>query len=108
MLAVYLLLQDRDLGLAARALFWTLSAVFVIHFGVVLRNYLAHPRREILISTVGGRQGMLFWSNDPKTFDPFYDALEAALADQAAAGAAPQGGRSHHDLPTTTRFPGHP
>jgi hypothetical protein len=87
-LAMYLLLRDHDLGLATRVLFWILSAVFIIHFGVVLRNYLTKPLREIFITTVGGREGLLLKSSDPKTFDPFYAALQAALADREAANGA--------------------
>jgi hypothetical protein len=53
----YLLSRDRDLGPVARALFWTLSAVPIMRFGIVLRNYLTRPRREILITTVVGKLG---------------------------------------------------
>lgn len=53
----YLLSRDRDLGPVARALFWTLSAVPIIRFGIVLRNRLTRLRREILITTVVGKLG---------------------------------------------------
>ena len=79
---IYLLLRDRDLGPVLRVAFWGLSIVFIITFGVVLRNYLTHPRREIHITTARGKSGLLFWSNDPATFDSFHEGLQKALVDR--------------------------
>jgi hypothetical protein len=81
-LMIYLLLRDRELGPVPRVAFWGLSIVFIITFGVVLRNYLTRPRREIRITTAAGKSGLLFWSDDPATFDSFHEGLQKALVDR--------------------------
>ena len=86
-IAMGLLLRDHDLGPPTRVVFWTLAAVFIVHFAVVLRSYLTRPRREIRITTAGGESGLLFWSSDPATFEGFYAGLRTALADRNGAGA---------------------